>query len=60
MKCVTCLISGSKKAMIQFQIVLGMISKVEITRHTSELQSGFDNSVLQVAEKRDFNTGVFL
>ena len=46
--------------MIQFQIVLGMISKVEITRHTSELQSGFDNSVLQVAEKRDFNTGVFL
>ena len=46
------LISGSKKAMIQFQIVLGMIPKVEITRHTSELQSEFDNSVLQVAEKK--------
>ena len=38
--------------MIQFQIVLGMIPKVEITRHTSELQSEFDNSVLQVAEKK--------
>ena len=32
------LISESKKAMIQLQIVLGMISKVKITRHTSELQ----------------------
>ena len=32
------LISGSKKAMMQFQIVLGMISKVKITRHTSELR----------------------
>ena len=32
------LISESKKAMMQFRIVLGMISKVKITRHTSELQ----------------------
>ena len=30
--------SGSKKAMMQFQIVLGIISKVKIARHTSELQ----------------------
>ena len=32
------LIGASKKAMMQFQIVLGMISKVKITRHTSELR----------------------
>ena len=42
------LISESKKAMMQFQIVLGIISKVELTRHTSELQEGFDNSDLQL------------
>ena len=31
-RCDVFLISGSKKAMMQFQIVLGMISKLKITR----------------------------
>ena len=31
------LLSGSEKAMIKFQIVLGMISKIKATRHTGEL-----------------------
>ena len=37
-KCAACfIIRGSKEAMMQFQIVLGMISKIKTTRHTREL-----------------------
>ena len=32
------LLSGSKKAMMQFQIALAMILKIKPTRHTSEFQ----------------------
>ena len=38
------LLSGSKKAMMQFQIALYMISKLKPTRHTSEFQS---DSIIQ-------------
>ena len=36
--------SISKKATMQFQIVLGMTSKIKKTRHKSELQKGLNNS----------------
>ena len=32
------LLSGSKKAMMQFQIALGIIPKIKPKRHTSEFQ----------------------
>ena len=35
-------------AMLQFQIVVGMISKIK-TIHTSKLQQGFNNSGLQLS-----------
>ena len=31
-----------EKAMMQFQIVLGMISKIKTTKHMSESQQGFN------------------
>ena len=40
------LLSESEKAVIQFQIVLGMISKIKATRHTSELY--YYDSITQV------------
>ena len=41
------LLSGSKKAMMQFQIALYMISKLKPTRHTSEFQS---DSIIQASK----------
>ena len=48
------LLSGSKKAMMQFQIALAMIPKITPTKHTSEFQK---DSIIQAGKfiKRDSN-----
>ena len=44
------LLSGSKKAIIQFQIVLDKIPKIKTTRHTNEFQQ---DSIIGIPEKWD-------
>ena len=59
-KCVTCfLISGSKKATMQFQIVFGMISKAKITRH---MRSCSKDLIIQICNfiKKRLHDSVFL
>ena len=53
------LLSGSKKAMMQFQIAFDMIPKIKPARHTSNFQQ---DSIIRSANllKRDSDTGVFL